>query len=181
MAQLTQPCSRDATRDVGHQVVADRLGCHGAHPGRDGLDIRSVALLADTIHNVGDAMTALPLWMAFLLARRQPSPRFTYGFGRAEDLAGVAIVGLILVRWWRAMSHSRTYDPQPMTHVGVVALAAIIGFVGNEAVALFDQSRQRVSGSAALVTDGYHARADGLTSVAVLVGAVGYLAQATPR
>jgi divalent metal cation (Fe/Co/Zn/Cd) transporter len=51
----------------------------------------SVALLADTIHNFGDAATALPLWMAFVLARRPPSPRFIYGLGRAEDLAGVLI------------------------------------------------------------------------------------------
>jgi cation diffusion facilitator family transporter len=135
----------------------------------------SVALLADTIHNVGDATTALPLWVAFVLARRPPSRRFTYGFGRVEDLAGVVIVGLIVVSVIVASYESltRLIHPQPLTHLGVVALAAIIGFVGNEAVALFRIKVGKEIGSAALVTDGYHARADGLTSVAVLVGAVG--------
>ncbi|TIM51285.1 MAG: hypothetical protein E5Y69_06380 [Mesorhizobium sp.] len=56
----------------------------------------SVALLADTIHNIGDATTAIPLWIAFILARRKPSPTFPYGLGRVEDLAGIIIVGIIL-------------------------------------------------------------------------------------
>src|SRR5712692_2349064 len=128
----------------------------------------SVALLADTIHNVGDAMTALPLWMAFLLARRQPSPRFTYGFGRAEDLAGVAVVGLILVSVMVAgyESLARLIHPQPMTHVGAVVAASIIGFLGNEAVARLRINVGTEIGSAVLVADGSHARADGLTSLA---------------
>jgi cation diffusion facilitator family transporter len=135
----------------------------------------SVALLADTIHNVGDAATALPLWVAFLLARRPPSRRFTYGLGRVEDLAGVAIVGLIVVSVIVAgyESLSRLIHPQPLTHLGAVALASIIGFLGNEAVAFFRIRVGKEIGSAALVADGYHARADGLTSLAVLVGVVG--------
>jgi divalent metal cation (Fe/Co/Zn/Cd) transporter len=68
----------------------------------------SVALFADTIHNIGDAVTAVPLWIAFRLARRKPSPRFTYGLGRVEDLAGVAIVGIVLlsaiVAGWEAVT-----------------------------------------------------------------------------
>ena len=135
----------------------------------------SVALLADTIHNVGDAVTALPLGIAFVLARRPPSPRFTYGLGRAEDLAGVVIVGLIAVSALVAgyESLARLFHPQPLTHLGALAAAAIMGFVGNEAVALFRIRVGKEIGSAALVADGYHARADGLTSLAVLGGAVG--------
>ena len=135
----------------------------------------SVALLADTIHNVGDAVTALPLGIAFVLARRPPSPRFPYGLGRAEDLAGVVIVGLIAVSALVAgyESLARLFHPQPLTHLGAIAAAAMIGFVGNEAVALFRIRVGQEIGSAALVADGYHARVDGLTSLAVLGGAIG--------
>src|SRR5262249_30079538 len=135
----------------------------------------SVGLLADTIHNVGDAATALPLWIAFLLARRQSSPRFTYGLGRAEDLAGVIIVGLMLGSAMVAgyAAFARLLHPQPMAHLGAVMAAAIVGFLGNEAVALFRIKVGKEMGSAALVADGYHARTDGWTSLAVLVGAVG--------
>jgi cation diffusion facilitator family transporter len=135
----------------------------------------SVALLADTIHNLGDAGTAIPLWVAFALARRPPSPRFTYGYGRVEDLAGVIIVGIILfsaiVAGWQAVD--RLLQPQPIALLGWVAAAGLIGFLGNEAVAVFRLRVGRAIESAALVADGYHARVDGLTSLAVVVGALG--------
>jgi cation diffusion facilitator family transporter len=135
----------------------------------------SIALLADTIHNFGDALTAIPLLFAFMLARWKPTKRFTYGYGRVEDLAGVFVVLMILVSALVAgyVSIDRLFHPQEVTFLWAVAAAAIIGFVGNEAVA---QLRIRVGteiGSAALVADGYHARTDGWTSLAVLVGAVG--------
>jgi cation diffusion facilitator family transporter len=135
----------------------------------------SVALLADTIHNFGDAATALPLWIAFVLARRPPSPRFTYGLGRAEDLAGVLIVGLIFCSAMVAGYQSlyRLLNPPPIAYLGAVVGAAIIGFVGNEAVALFRLKVGKEIGSAALIADGYHARVDGWTSLAVLIGAIG--------
>src|SRR5215467_6005709 len=135
----------------------------------------SVALLADTIHNVGDAATALPLWMAFMLARRPPSQRFTYGLGRAEDLAGVVIVGLILCSAMVASyeSLSRLFNPQPIAYLGAVMGAALLGFLGNEAVARLRIKVGKEIGSAALVADGYHARVDGWTSLAVLVGTGG--------
>ena len=135
----------------------------------------SVALLADTIHNVGDAATAVPLWIAFLLARRKPSARFTYGHGRAEDLAGVAIVFIILASAIVAAYESidRLIHPQPIAYLGWVALAGVIGFLGNEAVAVFRIRVGRQINSAALIADGYHARTDGLTSLAVVVGAIG--------
>jgi cation diffusion facilitator family transporter len=135
----------------------------------------SVALLADTIHNVGDAGTAVPLWIAFALARRRPSPRFTYGYGRVEDLAGVVIVGIILfsalVAGWQAID--RLIYPKAIEHPGWVAAAGVIGFLGNEAVAGFRIRIGREIDSAALVADGYHARVDGLTSLAVVLGALG--------
>jgi cation diffusion facilitator family transporter len=135
----------------------------------------SVALLADTIHNFGDAFTAVPLWIAFRLAHRKSSRRFTYGYGRVEDLAGVVIVLMILLSAIAAAYESvqRLIRPQEVRFVWAVIAASIIGFVGNEAVAWFRIKVGKEIGSAALVADGYHARIDGLTSLAVLAGAVG--------
>ena len=135
----------------------------------------SVAVLADTIHNFADASTAIPLWLAFSVGRRPPNRRYTYGYGRAEDLAGVfvllMIVGSAIVAGWESIN--RLLNPQPIEHLGWVAAAGLFGFIGNELVA---QYRMRVGqriGSAALVADGLHARTDGLTSLAVLLGAAG--------
>lgn len=135
----------------------------------------SVALLADTIHNFGDASTAIPLAIAFSLARRKPSKRFSYGYGRVEDLAGVVIVLLILFSAAVAgyESVTRFLNPQPVDHLQAVALAAVIGCIGNEVVAQFRMKVGKEIGSAALVADGYHARVDGFTSLAVLLGAIG--------
>jgi cation diffusion facilitator family transporter len=134
----------------------------------------SVALLADTIHNVGDAFTAVPLWIAFLLVRRPASKRFTYGFGRAEDLAGVVIVLVILTSAIIAgyQSVQRLINPRDIEYVWIVAGAGAIGFLGNEAVALFRIKVGKEINSAALIADGYHARVDGFTSLAVLGGAI---------
>ncbi|HEY8825628.1 MAG TPA: cation diffusion facilitator family transporter [Candidatus Limnocylindria bacterium] len=137
----------------------------------------SVGLLADTIHNGADALTALPLFVAFRVGTRAPTARYTYGYGRAEDLAGVFIVALIalsaLIGAWQSLL--RLIAPQPIEHLGWVMVGAIVGFIGNEAVAVFRIREGRRIGSAALEADGYHARSDGLASLAVLVGAVGVL------
>ncbi len=135
----------------------------------------SVALLADTVHNVGDALTAVPLWIAFSFANRPPTKRYTYGFGRVEDLAGIAVVLAILFSAMFAGYESvlRLIHPQTVTHVGIVAVAAVVGFLGNEAVAQLRIRTGRRIASAALVADGYHARIDGFTSLAVLAGATG--------
>ena len=135
----------------------------------------SVALLADTIHNFGDAATAVPLWIAFTLGRRKPSERFNYGLGRVEDLAGVAIVLIILASAAVAVYESinRFFHPQAVQYLWAVVVASIVGFTGNEAVAVFRIRVGEEIGSAALVADGHHARVDGLASLAVLVGAVG--------
>ena len=138
----------------------------------------SVALLADTIHNFSDAMTAVPLWVAFVLGRRPASRRYTYGYGRAEDLAGVFIVFMIALSAVVAGYESvrRLIDPQPVTNVGILIAAGLIGFAGNELVALYRIRVGRKIGSAALVADGLHARTDGFTSLAVVFGALGVLA-----
>ncbi|WP_028733372.1 cation diffusion facilitator family transporter [Rhizobium leguminosarum] len=135
----------------------------------------SVALLADTIHNIGDAATAIPLWIAFTLVRRKPTKTFNYGLGRVEDLAGMLIVLIILfsaiVAGYEAID--RLLNPQPITQLLAVAVAGVIGFIGNEAVAIFRIRVGREMNSAALIADGYHARTDGLTSLAVVLGAFG--------
>jgi cation diffusion facilitator family transporter len=135
----------------------------------------SVALLADTIHNIADAGTAIPLWVAFVLARRKPTQTFTYGYGRVEDFAGLAIVLIILlsalVAGYEAID--RLIHPHPVVQLGWLAAAGVIGFLGNEAVAVFRIRTGRQINSAALIADGYHARTDGLTSLAVVLGAFG--------
>ncbi|MEU9167925.1 cation diffusion facilitator family transporter [Streptomyces sp. NPDC048420] len=135
----------------------------------------SVALLGDTVHNAADALTAVPLSIAFVLGRRAATRRFTYGYGRAEDLAGIAIVLTIAASaafaGWAAID--RLLDPRPVAHVPVVAVAALVGFAGNEWVARYRIRVGRDIGSAALVADGLHARTDGFTSLAVLLGAAG--------
>lgn len=137
----------------------------------------SVGLLADTIHNFSDAFTAIPLWIAFALARRAATRRYTYGYGRAEDIAGIIIVLIILGSALVAGYESvlKVLHPAPLRAVGWVIAAAIVGFLGNEGVALFRIRVGRAIGSAALVADGQHARVDGLTSLAVLFGALGSL------
>lgn len=135
----------------------------------------SVALLADMIHNLGDATTAIPLWVAFLLARRPPTKVFNYGLGRVEDIAGIFIVLIILVSALIAGYEAidRLLHPQAISQLGWVAAAGLIGFLGNEAVAIFRIRVGREMNSAALIADGYHARTDGFTSLAVLLGAFG--------
>jgi cation diffusion facilitator family transporter len=135
----------------------------------------SIALLSDTIHNSADALTAVPLAIAFLLGRRAATRRFTYGLGRAEDLAGLVVVLLIAasagLAAWQAIS--RLIQPQLIEHLWVVAGAGVIGFAGNELVARYRIKVGREIGSAALVADGLHARTDGFTSLAVVASAGG--------
>lgn len=135
----------------------------------------SSALLADTLHSLSDAVTAVPLWIAFSIANRNPNKRFTYGYGRAEDVAGLAIVFLILASALFAAYNAITLllDPVSIAYVEVVAIAGIVGFAGNEMIAQYRIRTGREIGSAALIADGYHARTDGLTSLAVVLGAVG--------
>jgi len=185
-----RPHSHDAADSVDAALESSALGIHAVKVSLVVLGVTavaqaavaavtgSVALLADTIHNLSDAMTAIPLWVAFVLGRRPATRRYTYGYGRAEDLAGIFIVLMIAASAVVAGYESihRLLDPQPVEHVWWVVLAGMIGFAGNEAVAVYRIRIGRRIGSAALVADGLHARTDGFTSLAVVVGALGVLA-----
>jgi cation diffusion facilitator family transporter len=165
--------SRDGIRALWISLLI--LGATAAAQGWVAAWSGSVALLGDTLHNVADALTAVPLGIAFLLGRRAATRRYTYGFGRAEDLAGVAIVATIAASAVFAGYEAvrRLLAPQSVEHLGYVAAAAVIGFAGNEIVARYRITVGRRISSAALIADGLHARTDGFTSLAVLLGAGG--------
>lgn len=137
----------------------------------------SVALLSDTLHNLTDAMTAVPLWIAFSVGRRAPTKRFTYGYNRAEDLAGIIIVIAIAVSAgavaWESVQ--RFLEPRDLTLPGWVIAAGVIGALGNEAVARYRINAGKRIHSAALIADGIHARTDAYTSLSVVAAGVGSL------
>jgi cation diffusion facilitator family transporter len=184
---LFRPHSHDAADSVDSALEGSEQGVRAVKISLVGLGITavlqvvivaisgSVALLADTIHNFSDALTAVPLWIAFVVGRRAANRRYTYGYGRAEDLAGLFIVAMIALSAVVAGVEAirRLLDPSPVEHLGWVALAGLIGFLGNELVAVYRIRVGRQIGSAALVADGLHARTDGFTSLAVLAGAGG--------
>jgi len=187
LAGLFRPHSHDATDGIDPALADSAQGIRAVKVSLLGLGVTavlqllvvaisgSVALLADTIHNFGDAATAVPLWIAFILAGRAATRHYTYGYGRAEDLAGAFVILMIAGSAVLAgyESAERLLNPREVNGLGWVALAGLVGFAGNEAVA---QHRIRVGtriGSAALVADGYHARTDGFTSIAVLLSAGG--------
>jgi cation diffusion facilitator family transporter len=123
----------------------------------------SVALLADLIHNFGDALTAVPLGIAFFLRSF-----------RGEKLAGLAVVLAIFVSACVALYETimRFIHPQDLTHLWVLAAAGVIGFVGNELAAQVRLRAGRRLSSPALIADGNHARIDGFVSLGVIASAV---------
>ncbi|KGN41624.1 cation diffusion facilitator family transporter [Knoellia aerolata] len=179
--------SHDATDTVDSALEADArgrralwislaaLGVTAALQGVVVFATGSVALLSDTLHNVVDALTALPLLVAFALAKRPANKRYTYGYGRAEDLAGLFVLAMITLSAVLAAYEAvhRLLNPQPVKYLWAVAAAGVIGLVGNELVARYRIRVGRQIGSAALVADGLHARTDGFTSLAVVLGAAG--------
>ena len=181
------PHSHDAADSVDDALEASRQGVRAVKISLGLLGVTallqvvvviisgSVALLADTVHNFSDALTAVPLWVAFVIGRRPASRRYTYGFGRIEDLAGLFIVAMIAISAVVAGVESirRFVEPQPVTNLGWVLAAGLIGFAGNELVAVYRIRVGRRIGSAALVADGVHARTDGFTSLAVVAGVIG--------
>ena len=187
LRHLLTPHSHDAAGKVDAAMEASREGMRALWVSLAGLGLTaalqalvaswsgSVALLGDALHNVADALTAVPLGIAFLLGRLPANRRYTYGYGRAEDLAGVVIVLVITASSALAgyAAVRRLAHPVDVGHLGAVALAAVLGFAGNEIVARYRIVVGRRIGSAALVADGLHARTDGFTSLAVLVGAGG--------
>ena len=137
----------------------------------------SAALLADSIHNFADATTAIPLWLAFALSRRGETRQYTYGFHRAEDLAGVVILLFIAASavFAGVVSASKLMSGETPRLIRWAMGAGVVGVLGNEAVAQFRIRVGKQINSAALVADGHHARVDALTSVAVVVGLTGVL------
>ncbi|WP_306463169.1 cation diffusion facilitator family transporter [Solihabitans fulvus] len=187
MWRLLRPHSHDVADQVDDNLAASRLGMRTlwlsfamllATAAAQAVVVwlsGSVALLSDTLHNLADAFSAVPIAVAFLLGRRVATRRFTYGYGRAEDLAGLAVLVLIAGSTAVAVVESvrRFADPQDLRHVPAVAAAALVGFAGNELVARWRIRVGRRIGSAALVADGLHARTDGFASLAVLLAAGG--------
>jgi cation diffusion facilitator family transporter len=187
VAQLLVPHSHDAADSVDTALESSAIGIRAVKVSLVGLGATaivqvvvavvsgSIALAADTIHNFSDALTAVPLWVAFALGTRPATRRYTYGYGRAEDIAGLFVIGMItlsaIVAGYEAVL--RLIHPVAIEHVGWVAAAGVIGFLGNEVVAVYRIRIGRRIGSAALVADGLHARTDGFTSLAVLFGAGG--------
>ncbi|MBM7279217.1 cation transporter [Gordonia rubripertincta] len=190
VAEIVAPHSHDAADSLDSALESSRAGIRAVKISLVVLGVTavaqagivaasgSIALAADTIHNFSDALTAVPLWIAFAMATRSATRRYTYGFGRAEDLAGLFVVAMIalsaVIAGYEAVG--RLIDPRPIDHLGWVALAGLVGFIGNEWVALYRIRIGRRIGSAALVADGLHARTDGFTSLAVLLSAGGVAA-----
>lgn len=187
VSELLGGHSHDAADQIDDALEADAAGRRALFISLAGLGVTaviqavvvilsgSVALLGDTLHNVADALTAVPLLVAFTLARRAPTKRYTYGYGRAEDLGGIFVIAMIALSSAIAAYEAidRLVHPRTVTHLWVVAAAAVVGFLGNELVARYRIRVGRQIGSAALVADGLHARTDGFTSLAVLLGAAG--------
>ncbi|MDY7106602.1 MAG: cation diffusion facilitator family transporter [Actinomycetota bacterium] len=187
VAEIFRPHSHDAADSIDTALQASERGIRAVKVSFAALMVTavvqlaivaltgSVALLADTIHNVSDALTAIPLFLAFKLGRRPPNRRYTYGYRRAEDLAGVFVIAMIalsaVIAGWEAID--RLVHPRPVEHLATLVIAGLAGFAGNELVALYRIREGRAIGSAALVADGHHARTDGFTSLAVALGAIG--------
>ena len=187
MLEIFRPHSHDAADSIDAALESDQRGIRAVKISFAALMVTalvqllivvvtsSVALLADTIHNFSDALTAIPLFIAFRLGRRAANQRYTYGYRRAEDLAGLFVLAMIaisaVVAGWQAID--RLIHPRELEHLGVLFAAGLVGFIGNELVALYRIREGHAIGSAALVADGYHARTDGFTSLAVALGAVG--------
>lgn len=185
--ELYHPHSHDSADSIDSALESSQQGIRAVKISLAGLMVTavlqvlvvvltgSVALLADTIHNFSDALTSIPLWIAFVIGRRLATRTYTYGFRRAEDLSGLFIVAMItlsaVVAGWESVR--RLVDPVSVENLPLLAAAGIIGFLGNEAVALYRIRIGNRIGSAALIADGHHARTDGLTSLAVVLGALG--------
>ena len=190
LAAVLRPHSHDAADKLDSALTASAQGMRALKISLAGLAVTaaaqlavmlvsgSVALLADTIHNFGDALTAIPIGIAFMAGRRPADRRYTYGYGRGEDIAGLFVLLAMTASALLAAGEAvdRLIHPQPVHDLAWVAVAGVIGMLGNEMVAFYRIKVGRRLGSGALIADGLHARTDGLTSLAVVIGAAGVAA-----
>jgi cation diffusion facilitator family transporter len=135
----------------------------------------SVALLADSLHNLGDVFTTVGIYFGFRMSRRSASARFPYGYGRAEDLAGVVVVAAIWISAGVAFyqSYEKFVSGSPTTDLPVGMAAAVIGIVGNQVVARYKSRVGREINSAPLIVDAKHSLLDSAASAGALVGLMG--------
>jgi cation diffusion facilitator family transporter len=135
----------------------------------------SAAVLADGLHNLGDVFTTVALAGAFLLSNRAPTRRFPYGYHRGEDLAGLVVLLLIVASAVASgvTSVEHLLHRTTLSHPGVAFAAALVGLVGNEAVARYKTVMGRRLRSLSLIADGQHSRIDGLASLGAAAGVAG--------
>ncbi len=135
----------------------------------------SAGLFADALHNFGDVFTTIALWIAFVISNRAANQRYTYGYYRAEDLAGIFIVLVIIASATASAIESvqKLISGSIPTQIYLSMAAALVGVAGNELLAQYKISVGKRINSVPLVADGQHSRIDGLTSLAAFVGLVG--------
>ena len=135
----------------------------------------SAGLFADALHNLGDVLTTVALWIAFVIARRAANQRYTYGYHRTEDLAGIFIVLVIIASAVAGAVESilKLTSGAPPTQLPLSMAAALVGVAGNELLAQYKISVGKRINSVPLIADGQHSRIDGLTSLAAFVGLIG--------
>ena len=135
----------------------------------------SVALLSDALHNLGDVFTTVGVYLGFRASRKVATRKYPYGYGRAEDLAGIVIVAAIwssavLAAW---QSYEKLVTGRGTSHLPLGMLAATIGIVGNQMVARYKLKVGREIKSAPLIVDARHSMLDALASGGALLGLIG--------
>jgi cation diffusion facilitator family transporter len=137
----------------------------------------SAGLFADALHNFGDVFTTIALWIAFVISNRAANQRYTYGYYRSEDLAGIFIVLVIIASAIASAVESiqKLTSGNIPTQIYLSMAAALVGVAGNELLAQYKISVGKRINSVSLIADGHHSRIDGLTSLAAFVGLVGVL------
>jgi len=137
----------------------------------------SAGLFADALHNFGDVFTTIALWIAFVISNRAANQRYTYGYYRSEDLAGIFIVLVIIASATVSAVESiqKLKSGNVPTQIYLSMAAALVGVAGNELLAQYKISVGKRINSVSLIADGHHSRIDGLTSLAAFIGLVGVL------
>jgi cation diffusion facilitator family transporter len=178
-----KPAELDLSQDEAHRqkamraIVVSSLGLLVT----SGLELLavffsgSVALLSDALHNLGDVFTTVGVYVGFRFSRRRPTAKFPYGYGRAEDVAGLVVVAAIWASAGLAAveSYDKLVSARGTSHLGVGMIAAVIGVVGNQWVARYKLKVGREIKSAPLIVDARHSWLDAVSSAGALLGLVG--------